>query len=385
MSRRLRLGMVGGGENAFIGAVHRMAARLDGHWDLVAGAFQSNADKSIAFGRGLGLAADRCYGDFGAMASAEAKRPDRIDAVAIVTPNASHHAIARTFLDAGVAVICDKPLTTNLTDARDLAAVVRSTGAPFILSHNYSGYPAVRQVRSMTSDGVLGDVRVVFAEYLQGWLAADLGDQKQAAWRSDPSQAGPGGALGDIATHAFHLVEFMTGLKASSLAADLASFVPGRRLDDNANILLRFDNGAKGQLCASQVAVGVANGLRVRIYGDKGGVEWAQEEPDMLRYAPLGEAPRILRRGGPGFGQSAQHATRIPSGHPEGYLEGFAQIYTDAAELIRAHAEGRRPNPQALLAPGVADGVRGVAFIEAAVRSNKQNSAWTALETGETP
>ncbi len=371
--------MVGGGEGAFIGGVHRMAARIDDRWELVAGNFQSNPEKSIAFGRSLGLAADRCYGDFRAMAEREAKRADRIDAVSIVTPNSTHHAIARAFLDVGVPVICDKPLTITIRHANDLADVVAKTGLPFILTHNYSGYPMIRQARAMVEAGELGRIRVVQAEYAQDWLATDQSGNKQADWRSDPARAGPGGALGDIATHAFQLAEFVTGLRTSALAADLASFVTGRRVDDNANVMLRFGETAKGMLWASQVATGAANGLRLRLYGDRGGVEWAQETPETLQFTPLGEPPRIYRRGGPGVSASASHATRVPGGHPEGYLEGFAQIYADAAELVQAHADKREPNAFAKLAPGVDDGVRGVKFIEAAVASHANNGAWTPV------
>jgi predicted dehydrogenase len=371
--------MVGGGEGAFIGAVHRMAARLDGHWDLVAGAFQSDPEASRAFGRDLGLADDRCYGDFAAMAKAEASRTDRIDAVAIVTPNHLHHAAARAFLDAGIAVICDKPLTTTSADAQDLAQAVERAGLPFVVTHTYAGYPMVRQARAMALAGDLGSIRVIQVEYAQDWLASDLGDQKQAAWRGDPARAGPGGALGDIATHAFHLAEFVGGRRAQALAAELTNFVPGRRLDDDAQLMLRFEGGAKGMLWASQVAVGAANGLRLRLYADRGGLDWAQEEPETLRFTPLGEATRLLRRGGPGLAPEAMRATRLPAGHPEGYIEAFAQIYADAAELVRAHAEGRAADPLARLVPQIADGVRGVQFIEAAVASNHQAGAWTPL------
>ncbi len=371
--------MVGGGEGAFIGDVHRMAARIDDQWELVAGSFQSDPAKAVAFGRGLGLADDRCYGDFRTMASSEAGRGDRIDTVAIVTPNSTHHAIARAFLDAGISVICDKPLTITSKHANDLAETVARTGLPFVLTHNYSGYPMTRQARAMVEAGDLGKLRVIQVEYAQDWLATDLGENKQADWRGDPARAGPGGALGDIATHAFHLAEFVSRLTAESLAADLSSFVPGRKLDDNANILLRFDAGARGMLWASQVATGKANGLTLRLYGERGGLEWSQESPETLTFAPLGEPPRTYRRGGPGLAPVAQHAARLPAGHPEGYLEGFAQIYADAAELVRAHHEKRSPNSFAALAPGVADGVRGVRFIEAAVVSHKQNAAWTRL------
>ncbi len=371
--------MVGGGEGAFIGGVHRMAARLDGHWDLVAGNFQSDPQKSVAFGLSQGLEADRAYADFRTMAASEAKRSDRIDAVSIVTPNSTHHAIAREFLLAGIPVICDKPMTTSLRHAEDLAAVARETGLPFILTHNYSGYPMARQARAMVEAGELGAIRIVQMEYAQDWLATDQSGNKQADWRGDPTKAGPGGALGDIATHAFQLAEFVTGLTAETISADLSTFVPGRRVDDNVNVMLRFSGAAKGMLWASQVATGSANGLKLRVFGDKGGIEWAQETPETLLFTPLGEQQRIIRRGGAGVSKMATLATRIPGGHPEGYLEGFAQIYSDAAELVRAHQEKRTPSPCSLQAPGIADGLRGVKFIEAAIASSTDNGAWTPI------
>lgn len=377
---RLSLGMIGGGEGAFIGGVHRMAARLDGRWTLAAGAFSSDAGRSQAFGRTLGLADDRCYGDWRAMAQAEAARPDRIDAVAIVTPNHLHHGPAKAFLEAGIAVICDKPLTTGLAEALDLADAVARTGVPFVLTHNYSGYAMVRQMRAMVAAGTLGAIRVVQAEYAQDWLARPLPGNKQADWRGDPAQAGPGGALGDIATHAYHLATFVLGAAADQVSAETSRFVAGRQLDDDVQLRLRWAGGARGQLWASQVAVGAANGLRLRIYGADGGLEWSQEDPDILRYTPLGEPPRLLRRGGPGLSAAANAATRIPAGHPEGYLEGFAQIYADAADLIAAHKAGKPARASDL--PGVAAGVEGVRFIEAAVRSAAADGRWTALEEG---
>lgn len=376
---RLSLGMIGGGEGAFIGGVHRMAARLDDRWTLVAGAFSGDAARSRAFGRTLGLSEDRCYGDWRAMAQAEAARPDRIDAVAIVTPNHLHHAPARAFLDAGIAVICDKPLTTRLADALELAEAVARTGAPFVLTHNYSGYAMVRQMRAMVAARTLGAIRVVQAEYAQDWLARPLPGNKQADWRGDPEKAGPGGALGDIATHAYHLATFVLGEAADQVSAETSRFVAGRRLDDDVQLRLRWAGGARGQLWASQVAVGSANGLRLRLYGETGGLEWSQEDPDTLRFTPLGEPPRLLRRGGPGLSAAAQAATRIPAGHPEGYLEGFAQIYADAADLVAAHKAGQPPPATALDLPGVNAGVEGVRFIEAAVRSAAADGRWTAL------
>lgn len=374
---RLSLGMIGGGEGAFIGGVHRMAARLDDRWTLVAGAFSGDAERSRAFGRTLGLGEDRCYGDWRGMAQAEAARPDRIDAVAIVTPNHLHHGPARAFLDAGIAVICDKPLTTGLADAVDLAEAVARTGTPFVLTHNYSGYAMVRQMRAMVAAGTLGAIRVVQAEYAQDWLARPLPGNKQADWRGDPEQAGPGGALGDIATHAYHLATFVLGAAAVQVSAETSRFVAGRLLDDDVQLRLRWAGGARGQLWASQVAVGAANGLRLRLYGEIGGLDWSQEDPDILRFTPLGEPPRILRRGGLGLSAAAQAATRIPAGHPEGYLEGFAQIYADAADLVSAHKAGQ-PLPATDL-PGVSAGVEGVRFIEAAVRSAAADGRWTVL------
>ncbi|MEZ5938445.1 MAG: Gfo/Idh/MocA family oxidoreductase [Hyphomonadaceae bacterium] len=379
-AKRLRLGMVGGGEGAFIGAVHRMAARLDDRWTLVAGAFQSDPERSVAFGRTLGLENERCYASFDEMAEREAARADRIDAVSIVTPNHLHAPAASAFLRTGIPVICDKPLGVSTAEVRALERLVSDTGLPFIVTHNYSGYPMIREARAMIASGELGDIRLVQVEYAQDWLATDLSGNKQADWRGDPARAGPGGALGDIATHAFHLAEFTTGTAVSSLAADLSTFVPNRRVDDNANILLRFENGAKGSLWASQVAVGAANALRLRVYGEKAGLEWMQETPDALLLTPLSEPPRLMRRGGPSLSAAALHASRIPAGHPEGYLEGFAQIYSDAAELVRAHNERRPPDPLAAVCPNIRDGVRGVTFIEATIASNRNNGAWTPID-----
>ena len=375
----LKLGMVGGGEGAFIGAVHRMAARIDDKWTLVAGAFSGNAARSRKFGQSLGLADDRCYGDWKAMVKAEGSRPDGIDAVAIVTPNNMHHAPARAFLDAGIAVICDKPLTTNPADALDLQDAVKRTGLPFVLTHNYSGYAMVRQARAMVADGALGKIRVVQAEYAQDWLARDISGNKQADWRGDPERAGPGGALGDIATHAYHLSTFVTGMRADAISAETSRFVPGRKLDDDVQIRLRWANGARGQLWASQVAIGAANRLRLRVYADAASLEWSQEEPDLLRFTKLGEPPQILRRGGPHLSGPALAATRLPAGHPEGYLEGFAQIYADAAELVRAHKEKRVAHADCASLPGISDGVDGVRFITASVRSAAEDSRWISL------
>ena len=378
---RIRLGMVGGGPGAFIGAVHRIAARMDDHYELVAAALSSDPARSRAAAQDLHIAPDRAYGSYTEMARAEAARPDRIEAVAIVTPNNLHYPMAKAFLEAGFHVICDKPLTTTLDEALDLAAIVRRSGAIFGLTHNYTGYPMVRQARQMIADGLVGKIRVVQVEYAQDWLATPLEQtgQKQAAWRTDPAQSGPGGSLGDIGTHAYNIACFVTGLHCREVAADVSIFVPNRRLDDNVQLLLRFAEGAKGALWASQVATGNANNLRLRVYGEKAGIEWHQEEPNELQFAKLGEAPEILRRPGSGGNSAAAHASRIPAGHPEGYLEAFAQLYTDLAEQIYARREKRNPAPASLLVPTVEDGVEGMRFIAATLESSKRNAAWVNL------
>jgi predicted dehydrogenase len=381
--RRIRLGMVGGGPGAFIGAVHRIAARMDDHYELVAAALSSDSARSRAAAQDLHIAADRAYGSYTEMARAEAARPDRVEAVAIVTPNNLHYPMAKTFVEAGFHVICDKPLTTTLQEALDLAAIVKRSSVIFGLTHNYTGYPMIRQARQMIADGELGKIRVVQVEYAQDWLATPLEQtgQKQAAWRTDPAQSGPGGSLGDIGTHAYNLACFVTNLHCREVAADVSIFVPGRRLDDNVQLLLRFAEGAKGALWASQVATGNANNLRLRVYGEKAGLEWHQEEPNDLQFAKLGEAPEILRRPGSGGNSPAAHASRIPAGHPEGYLEAFAQLYTDLAEQIYARRENRKPSPASLLVPTVDDGVEGMRFIAATLESSKRNAAWVDLHS----
>jgi predicted dehydrogenase len=379
--RRIRLGMVGGGPGAFIGAVHRIAARMDDHYELVAAALSSDAARSRSGAQDLHIAPDRAYGSYTEMANAEAKRPDRIEAVSIVTPNNMHYPMAKCFLEAGFHVICDKPLTTTVEEALDLAAIVRRSGLIFGVTHNYTGYPMVRQARQIIAGGQLGKIRVVQVEYAQDWLATPLEQtgQKQAAWRTDPARSGPGGSLGDIGTHAYNLACFVTGLHCREVAADVSIFVPGRRLDDNVQLLLRFAEGAKGALWASQVATGNANNLRLRVYGEKAGLEWHQEEPNTLQFAKLGEAPETILRPGPGGTSPAAHASRIPAGHPEGYLEAFAQLYTDLAEQISARREGRPPSLASLLVPNVEDGVEGMRFIAATLESGRRNAAWVDL------
>ena len=378
---RIRLGMVGGGEGAFIGAVHRIAARLDDRFTLVAGALASTPEKARRSGAALGLDPDRIYDDFAAMAQAEAKRPDGIDAVAIVTPNHMHYPAAKAFLDAGIHVICDKPLTATLDDARALAATVKASGKLFVLTHNYTGYPLIRQARAMVAAGELGTLRYVQSEYAQDWLteAAETGGSKQAEWRTDPERSGAGGAIGDIGTHAFNMLSFVTGLKLESVLADLTSFVPGRRLDDNVEVLMRFEGGVKGMLWASQIAVGHENTQSLRVYGTKGGLEWYQENPNQLWFTRFGEPKQLLTRNGAGTGPASRRVTRVPPGHPEGYLEGFATIYSEAAEAIMAAKAGTSPDP-AVTYPTIDDGLAGMAFIAACIRSSGQGGTWTAVE-----
>ena len=378
--RRIRLGMVGGGEGAFIGAVHRLAARMDDHYELVAGALSSTPEKSQRSGAALGLAAERIYDDFETMAKAEAKRPDGIEAVAIVTPNHMHAGPAYAFLKAGVHVICDKPLTTSLAEAKKLKAAADKSGRIFAVTHNYTGYPLVRRAREMVAAGELGEIRLIQVEYPQDWLTAPIekSGQKQAEWRVDPKRSGAGGAIGDIGTHAYNLADYVGGIALSELSAELTSFGAGRALDDNVQLMLRYANGARGALWASQVAPGHENGLRLRIYGTKGGLLWVQAEPNQLFWSPLNQSTRIVTRGGPDAGVAAGRVTRIPPGHPEGYLEGFANIYSEIALAILAARTGKKP-PKGAHFPTIDDGVKGLAFIEAAVKSSRGNGKWVKL------
>ena len=372
---RIRLGMVGGGNDAFIGGVHRIAARIDDRFELVAGALSSTPEKAQASGQALGL--ERIYDDFKQMAIREARLKNGIEAVSIVTPNHVHYAAAREFLKRGIHVICDKPLTSTLADAKKLVKAAEDSDALFVLTHNYTGYPMVRQAREMIASGQIGNIRVVQVEYPQDWLTQDE-SFKQAEWRTDPARSGAGGSTGDIGTHAHNLACFVTGLRVESLAADLDAFVPGRQVDDNGHVMLRFEGGAKGMLWCSQVAPGNENALRVRVYGDKGGLEWAQEDPNYLWYTPFGEPKRLITRNGSGAGDAAGRASRIPAGHPEGYLEGFANIYSEAADAIAARKAGTEPDG-AVMYPTIQDGLRGVQFIDACVRSSQRNAAWVTL------
>ncbi len=375
--RRIRLGMVGGGRDAFIGGVHRIAARLDDRFELVAGCFSSTAEKSKASGADLGLPDDRVYANFNEMAKREARLKQGIEAVAIVTPNHMHFPVAREFLKRDIHVICDKPLTSTLPDARKLERLAERSSALFVLTHNYTGYPMVRQARAMVAAGELGTIRLVQAEYPQDWLTEDP-DIKQSRWRTDPERSGAGGCIGDIGTHAYNLACFVSGLELEALCADLQAFVPGRKVDDNAHVMLRWKGGARGMLWSSQVAPGNENALMLRIYGDRGGLEWQQENPNHIWFTPFGEPRRLITRNGAGAVEAANRVSRIPPGHPEGYLEGFATIYSEAAEAILARESGE-DLPEGVLFPTVQDGVRGVAFVDACVRSSARNAAWIKM------
>ncbi|HWT30296.1 MAG TPA: Gfo/Idh/MocA family oxidoreductase [Propylenella sp.] len=379
-SGKIRLGMVGGGQGAFIGAVHRLAARMDDHYELVAGALSSDPERAKASGLELGLREDRCYGSFEEMARREARLKEGVEAVAIVTPNHVHVPAAKAFLQRGIHVICDKPLAASLREARRLAQIVEKSGKVFALTHNYTGYPMIRHAREMVASGELGDIRLVNAAYVQDWLTTNIEStgHKQAEWRTDPARSGAGGAVGDIGTHAYNLACFVSGLDAESLAADLTSFVEGRKLDDNVHVMLRYPNGGRGMLWASQVAPGNENRLTLQVYGTKAGLEWSQEDPNYFWFMPFGGERRLITRGGAGAGKAAARVTRVPPGHPEGYLEGFANIYAEAARAIIAAREGHRPDPDVTF-PTVQDGVKGMAFIEACVKSSARNAAWVNL------
>jgi predicted dehydrogenase len=381
LGRRLRLGMVGGGQGAFIGAVHRIAARLDDRYELVAGALSSKPDIAAASAAELYIAPDRSYDSFDDMAKQEAAREDGIDVCAIVTPNYLHFPAAMAMLDAGIHVICDKPLCLTVADAEKIQAKVTETGLLFALTHNYTAYPMVREARQIVADGQLGDIRLVQVEYAQGWMATRVedSDNKQASWRADPSKAGMGGALGDIGTHAHNLANFVSGLEISELCADIDALVPGRALDDNVQILLRYANGARGMLWASQIAIGHENGLRLRVYGDKGSIEWRQEHPNQLLLRKLDARPELITRGGSGNSAAGQRNLRVPPGHPEGYLEGFASLYTDFADQLITQLSGGQTDPATCLVPGVKEGLDGMKFIEATVRSAREGSVWIKM------
>ena len=379
MNRKLRFGMIGGGRGAFIGAVHRIAAILDGQAVLVAGAFSSDAERSRASGEDLFLDPTRVYGSYQEMAKAEATKPaaERLDFVVIVTPNHQHFPPAKLFLESGFNVVCDKPVTFNLAEAVKLRAIVRRTRKVFVLTHNYTGNAMVKQAREMVRTGKLGAIRKVVVEYPQGWLATRLegSGQKQAAWRTDPKRSGAAGAMGDIGTHAENLAHYITGLEISELCADLTSFVPGRRLDDDGNVLVRFKGGAKGIFHASQISVGEENNLNIRIYGEKAGLEWHQEHPNELLVKYPDQPMQTWRRGNGYVADIAKKFTRIPAGHPEGYLEAFANVYQEAFRAIRAEVAGKKM-PNDLDFPTIDDGVEGMAFIDTVVKSSARGAKW---------
>ena len=373
--RKLRYAMVGGGPGAFIGDVHRKAALFDGQMDLVAGVFSSNPEKSQAQGRALFLSPDRVYGNFQEMAEAEAgvAAADRLDFVAIVTPNHTHFEIAKAFIEAGFHVICDKPMTNTLEEAEELCQLVARHDVVFALTHNYTGYPLVKEAKRLVRKGALGQIRKIVVEYPQGWLAnpIELEGQKQAAWRTDPQRAGVSSCIGDIGSHAENLVHYVTGLEMAEICADLTTFVPGRRLEDDGSVLVRYEGGAKGILYASQISVGEENNLRLRVYGTEAGIDWRQENPNELVVRHLDAPEEVMRRGNAYLGPWATAATRLPSGHPEGFYEAFANIYRNFGSTVQARLSGETPSEIDLDFPTVQDGARGVHFIHTAVESSE--------------
>ena len=381
MKNKLRLGMVGGGQGAFIGAVHRLSARMDDKYQFVAACLSSTAEKAEASAKEIGLSLDRSYPDYKTMASEESKREDGIDVVSIVTPNHMHAGPAIEFLQKDIHVICDKPMTATMDDAHKLMSAIQSSKAHFFLTHNYSGYPVIREMRSLVKNGELGKLRIVKGAYLQGWLGSkeeDSGSNKQAEWRTDPKRSGVAGAVGDIGSHTMHLLEFVTGLKCESVAADLSTFVQGRQLDDDASIMIRMNNNVKGNLSISQIATGQENNFTISIYGEKGALHWSQENPNYARFSKIGSADQIITRGGVIQNKNSYAPIRIPPGHPEGYLEGFAQIYSDAADIILNHKD---KNELLALLPSGESGLHIMKFINASVNSGKNNSIWTDLSS----
>jgi len=378
---KLRLGMIGGGQGAFIGAIHRIAANLDGLYMLTAGAFSSDAEKSRATGVLLDLPASRVYGSYQELITQEKQRPaiERVQVIAIVTPNHLHFAPAKLALENGFHVILDKPMTFTLAEAKELRQVAEASGRRLCLTHTYTGYPMVKEARQLIAANTFGPIRKAYVEYPQGWLSSfeEGGDNKQAAWRTDPARSGVAGAMGDIGTHAFNLLEYVTGLKVEKLCADINTVVPGRRLDDDGAVLLKLANGASGVLVATQVAAGEENNFRIRAYGDKGGLEWQQADANTLQVKWLDKPTEIWRAGTGYVGSFAQHNARTPAGHPEGYLEAFANIYRNFALTLQAEMAGQTPTPEALDFPGLAEGVRGMAFIENVIASGQSDTKWT--------
>ena len=378
---KLRLGMIGGGQGAFIGAIHRIAANLDGLYTLTAGAFSSDAEKSRATGVLLDLPADRVYGSYQELIAQEKQRPaaERVQVIAIVTPNHLHFAPAKLALENGFHVILDKPMTFTLAEAKELQQVAEASGRRLCLTHTYTGYPMVKEARQLIAANTFGPIRKAYVEYPQGWLSSfeEGGDNKQAAWRTDPARSGVAGAMGDIGTHAFNLLEYVTGLPVEKLCADINIVVPGRRLDDDGAVLLKLANGASGVLVATQVAAGEENNVRIRAYGDKGGLEWQQVDANTLQVKWLNKPTEIWRAGTGYVGSFAQHNARTPAGHPEGYLEAFANIYRNFALTLQADMAGHTPAPEALDFPGLEEGIRGMAFIENVIASGQSDKKWT--------
>ncbi len=389
MIRKLKMGMVGGGPGAFIGEVHRKAARLDGGIEIVAGAFSSDAEKSKLTGAELYLEPNRVYGSYQQMIEGELKLAacERIDFVSIVTPNNSHFPIAKAFLEAGFDVVCDKPVTVSLDEALRLKQTVDNTGRLFALTHNYTGYPMVKLARDMVCGGDIGKVLKIVVRYPQGWLARplELQNAKQAVWRTDPKQSGPAGCLGDIGTHAANLAEYISGLEITEVCAELTTFVEGRLLDDDVSCLLHFNQGAKGLLFASQISIGKENDIAIWIHGTEGSIEWHQENPNYLTVVKIGQPPVVWARGNDYVAQksaAATRASRLPAGHPEGFIEAFANVYRNFADTLRARIEDRKPDKLMTDYPGINEGVRGIAFIEAVIKSSKAGQNWQSLRKG---
>ena len=381
MKKKLRLGMVGGGQGAFIGAVHRLSARMDDKYEFLAGCLSSTPEKAELSAKELGLDLTRSYPDYKTMAEQESQRDDGVEVVSIVTPNHMHAGPAIEFLSKNIHVICDKPMTATMDEAHELMRAIKSSKAHFFLTHNYSGYPVIREMRSLVKNGELGNLRIVKGAYLQGWLGSkeeDSGSNKQAEWRTDPKRSGAAGAVGDIGSHTMHLLEFVTGLKCESVAADLTTFVEGRQLDDDASIMIRMSENVKGNLSISQIATGQENNFTISIYGEKGALHWAQENPNYARFSRVGKADQIITRGGAIQNENSYAPIRIPPGHPEGYLEGFAQIYSDAADIILNH---KNKNELLELLPGGDSGLQIMKFINASVNSSNNNSIWTDLSS----
>ena len=376
--RKLRLAMVGGGPGSNIGDTHRRAASFDGRYSLLAGVFASDPARSRAFAESLEVAPERRYGSWEEMAEREGVRKDGVEVVAIMTPNASHHPIAKAFLERGIDVICDKPLTTGLDDALDLLRLARRTGLVFAVTYNYTGYPMVRQAREMIRSGELGAIRLVQVEHASGWASTllEASGHKQATWRTNPSIAGKSAVVGDIGTHAHHLARFVTGLEVTEVSAELSTMVPGRKADDNAHVKLRFTNGARGLMWVSMAATGNLHGQRIRVFGEKASLEWIQEQPEQLHLRPLDGPQRVLSRGCGYLSAAAQRATRLWPGHPEGFLEAFANLYSGAADAVLARRDDAPLDRSALSFPTVEDGVLGVKFVEATVESSRRDGAW---------